>query len=183
MKLPSLASLGLAGAVLVSACASANTGVTGGAPRFDASVEEPTGTSPGEGGVPSCLIDAAPGAATTWTSLFNDYFGPSGAGSCSKEAGNCHGGLQEPGATASGGYVCAADKDACLASLLSSSTLLVQIPHDTSKPDDSGLVQELRRQRADGSVVGLMPKRPVCVFTAAAITRIDTWISAGAQNN
>ena len=54
---------------------------------------------------------------------------------------------------------------------------------DMANPDLSGLVQELRRKRADGMIVGLMPKSPACVFEQPAIDRIDTWIKNGAPND
>jgi hypothetical protein len=87
------------------------------------------------------------------------------------------------GAKSSGGFVCPTDKAACRTSLLSADTGLVMIPKDQASPELSGLVQELRRRKPDGTVVGLMPKRPACVFEQLAIDRIQTWIKNGAPDD
>jgi hypothetical protein len=160
------------GASSAAACTSASDDTSGGDPKFDAEAPPPPN---------DCEPTAAPGAPATWSGLFSDYFGPKGQASCSSEAGNCHGAATDPGAKFSGGYVCAANKDECRDTMMTSG--LVRVPEDGADPSKSGLVQELRRKTASGKVEGLMPKRPACVFQPAAIERIQTWIKNGAPND
>jgi hypothetical protein len=63
------------------------------------------------------------------------------------------------------------------------STQLVIVPDVQTKPENSGLIQELRRRADDGTITGLMPKRPQCIFEPAAIDRIQTWLKNGAPND
>jgi hypothetical protein len=165
-------------AVAFSACATATGDVQGGEPRPDTGEQGATQPPP----PPACVIDAMTGSGTTWSDLYRDFFGPTGKASCAGN-GTCHGDATQQGAKSSGGYVCAGDKVACRASLLSDDTGLIQLPRDQTEPEASGLVQELRRRKPDGSVVGLMPKTPECVFESAAIDRIETWIKNGAPND
>ena len=186
----SAAALAILGGTVVFACATATGKVEGGDALFDASV--PVANADAK---VSCDIDFDGGAASgdasveggvtasaTWTALFGDYFGPTGRASCAGD-GSCHGDSGQQGAKSSGNYVCGADKDACRNSLLSTDTGLIQIPRDQDKPENSGLVQELRRRASDGSVTGLMPKRPQCIFEPGAIGRIELWIKNGAPND
>jgi hypothetical protein len=169
---------GLAIMVGVAACVNATSDVQGGDKLFDTAEPQPDAAA----GALSCDIGADAGTGTTWTSLYTDFFGPSGAAKCSGD-GTCHGDKTQAGAVSSGGYVCGPDKAACRASLLDPGTGLVQLPHDQADPSLSGLVQELRRRKPDGTVVGLMPKRPACIFEQAAIDRVQTWIKNGAPDD
>jgi hypothetical protein len=60
-----------------------------------------------EAGTPVVTQEAGPGqgTGTAFSDLYRDFFGPKGAAKCSGN-GSCHGGPTQPGALASGGYVC-----------------------------------------------------------------------------
>jgi hypothetical protein len=162
--------------VFVAACVNATTDVKGGEGLFD-TTPPPSSVTP-----QTCDIGADAGSGTHWSDLYRDFFGPTGAASCAGN-GTCHGDANQSGAKSSGGYVCGANKDDCRASLLSENTGLIALPADQAAPEKSGLVTELRRKKADGTVVGLMPKTPACVFEPEAIDRITTWIKNGAPND
>ena len=161
-------------------CSNAGGQVSGGDVVFDAAAAPAP-----DAGLPACNIDGEAGAPITWGSLYTDYFGPTGAGTCTKEPGNCHGGTEEPGFKGSG-YMCTT-KDACRESLTADGTgasHLVQIPRDAADPSKSGLVLQLRRLNAKGALTGSMPKRPSnCIFESSALERVQAWIDAGAPNN
>lgn len=173
MKRPDARTVSLMLVLGVAACASAGGTVKGGEPAFDAAAPEVTAAT-------GCIIGADAGSGTTWTDLYRDFFGPNGAGSCVGN-GTCHGDPSKPGSSASK-FVCE-DKDACRASMVSEESGLVILPRDAADPHNSGLVQELRRKNADGTVSGLMPKRPNCAFDTDAIARIETWIKNNAPND
>lgn len=117
------------------------------------------------------------GSGATFTDLYRDLLGPSGAATCTK-AGSCHGGASESGTRASG-YICGADKAECRSTLLSSG-LLVPGEKDFTK---SKLYAVLRKD-AGGSVRGNMPKSPTdYVFTAAELDRIGQWVATGAPDD
>ena len=166
----------LAVAAAAAACVNATSDTKGGEPLFDT-------TPPASTGAVSCEIGADAGSGTTFTDLYRDFFGPTGAASCAGN-GTCHGDANQSGARSSGGYVCGASKDDCRASMLAMGTgPLVDPSKDPTNPELSGLVQELRRRKTDGTVVGLMPKSPACVFEQPAIDRIQAWIKNGAPND
>lgn len=164
MSASAIVSKGLAPLALAAlvACGDASTEVSGGVPRFDAAAPQATGTG---------------GTGTTWSSLYGDLFGPSGAASC-KGSGACHGDGEQAGALGSGGFVCA-DKDGCVASL--KSVGLVK-DSDKGQPDNSAFYRVLRRVE-NGQTLGLMPKSPAYVFSDGDLARIKTWIANGAPND
>jgi len=168
---------GIAG--LVVACATATGSVTGGEPIFDAS--PPVATAEPDGGGSNCIIGDDAGSGTTWTDLYRDFFGPKAAASCAGD-GACHGDANQQGSKSSDGFVCGADKAACRQTMLD--TKLVNVPSDQASPENSGLVVEIRKVKADGKLDGLMPLRPACVaFEPAAVDRITTWIKNGAPDD
>lgn len=158
---------GVVGALLVAvACGSA--GEDNGA-RSTENASDPTEADGLDGG-----------AGATWTDLYRDLFGPAAPASCAG-SGACHGALEQSGAQASRGYVCAT-KESCRSSMLSSGTGLIQ-PGDFAAPEKSKLVTALRRESASGGVVGTMPKRSTYVFSRQSIARIEAWIRNGAPND
>lgn len=177
-----------AGAGLVGlACSDADGQLRGGATQFDAApptddgdpdLTESDASDVDAAGWPEEQLDA--GSGTTWTDLYRDFFGPTGAASCSS-ANTCHGDPSAVGTTKSAGYLCA-DKDGCRESMLSDSTLLIQ-PRDVAAPADSTLVRILWHRKADGSLTGSMPKTPRYVFSRASLERVQTWIANGAPND
>ena len=172
-----LSFVGLSFLRLLVACSNAGGSVKGGDVTFDAAVP------PG----PACSIEAGvdgADAAPSWNGLYADYFGPTGAASCAREPGNCHGHTADDGFGGSG-FVCGAEGgvEGCRQSLFGNSRLIQ--PIDPMEPEKSGLILVLRRHKPDGGpVVGQMPKRPVsCIFEQNAIDRITAWIDAGAPAN
>ncbi len=117
------------------------------------------------------------GSGTKWTDLYRDFFGPSGRASCAGD-GACHGAPNQAGAITAGGFVCA-DEAGCRTKMIESG--LVRLPADASDPSSSTLVRILRKRNPDGSVTGIMPKRPAYVFSKTSIGRIETWIASGAK--
>jgi len=155
---------------LFAACSAGNgdANIKGGEPTFDPG---PTPTP-----IPS---DAGSGAGgNKFTDLYNDFFGPKGAGSCAGDGG-CHGTKADPG-FASSAFVCGADKAECYESLTGNSGLATASNKDT--PDTSGLILVLRRNTPTG-VQGRMPKRPQYTFPDAGMERIRAWIRAGVPND
>jgi hypothetical protein len=126
---------------------------------------------------PADTMDASTGA--TWSALYRDFFGPTGAASCAGN-GTCHGAPDQSGAEGSNGYVCAS-QDGCRESMLSLVTGVVQAS-DAQAPEQSTLVTMLRRRTSSG-VVGSMPKLSSYVFDSGSIDRIETWIRNGAPND
>lgn len=125
------------------------------------------------------VFDDGSGSGTTWTSLYADFFGPSGRASCAGTGSDCHASSDAAGAK-SMKFVCAS-KDGCLASMLGDSRL-VQESH-FSAPESAYLVAVLRKEASDGSIRGTQPKSPPFVFHEKSIERITTWIGNGAKDD
>jgi hypothetical protein len=156
--------VGVLGA-LAAACVS-NVEPKGGERLFDASAP-----------VASLVPDAGPAAPLstntghTFTSLYNDYFAPTGAASCAGD-GLCHGGASEPGALSTA-FVCT-DKATCFSTLGAKVSGLV-----VGEPRKTGLYTVLRQ--AGG---GSMPKRPAgVVFQPSDLKRIEDWLAAGSPDD
>jgi hypothetical protein len=151
----------------ILACSAPQT-ATGGEMRFDAALPE--------GSAAGCGTD---GMETTWNALYTDYFGakwPDGPGCAGNE--HCHGAAEQPGAQASA-FVCGHSKDECFAGITGTRAGLV----NAATPASSGLVGILRHVK-DGKTVGIMPLQPTtCIFSDAAIQRIEAWMAAGANND
>jgi hypothetical protein len=122
------------------------------------------------------------GDGITFTSLYNDYFGPSGAAAC-RGTGACHGDPSQPGFMASGGYQCpdpgdagaAAAKQTCYNAMVNVSKIAV--PND---PTGGELLSIIRKQSGGGR----MPRTPCTYsFSQKGVKRITDWINSGAQNN
>lgn len=161
---------------LVASAASACSG--GDAPSSTADAGSTSSSGDASVDRPEERVDA--GSGSTWTDLYRDFFGPTGAASCAGD-GNCHGTRDTQGALGSQGYVCA-DKDGCWASMTAASPGLVTTA-DATDPTKSTLYVTLRHRRSDGSLAGSMPQRPSYVFSVASMDRIASWIQRGAKND
>jgi hypothetical protein len=175
LPVPVIAASGVA--VSAVACGDAPQTVECGAPLFDAvvSVNADGGTC-----VPSSATNA------TWTSLYADFFGPTGIAQCgdTQRAGNagtssCHHDGTGSGAIASG-FICGDTQESCWQGITSPNAVFVStrvvVP---CSPGESYVMQVLRQ---DGG--GIMPFYPESVvFSDDDMNRIRTWIAAGAQND
>jgi hypothetical protein len=154
-----------------AACSDAAGTVTGGEGRFDAQVPQlpPMPSTCGEG--------------TTWSSLYKDYFGPTGKGSCSGATGdenNCHLAPTAAGALASNGYTCGATKDTCFTSFKD-----VLLPPMFGKAHYfEAVLRQETPQMCPPACLSPMPLRPPsAVFVACDLDRIRKWADNGAKND
>jgi hypothetical protein len=183
-KYLALAVLALAAVAALVGCDSATGTVSGG----EALVAQP---------------DSGPG--TTWTSLYDDFFGPSGQASCASQ-GVCHGSASEPGAQTSG-FVCGASKDECWAGMTQGINpdaggifcpivCLGTCPQDTqpcaiTDPTKQPLYQDIHKSTSGGlnnmpcggNLQTCLAASAAYTFTADDLARITTWIQQGAQDN
>jgi hypothetical protein len=168
--IPTVASVVLASALAPWAC-DADGEPAGGDPRFDAAV--PCFANPFDASTIDLPARDA-GVGTDFDGLYRDFFGPGVPSSCSRES-YCHGTPAGRGAITSGGYVCPDEAGggaaACKSSMLSHLVIVGQI----ADPDDSALVQILRRREGD-CTVGRMPYDSDFTFTPAELDRIRGWI-------
>ena len=165
-------------AAIAIACYDAPQSPTGGDPLFDAQPPPSTDND-------ACPIPADAGAAT-WTSLYADFFGPTGIGQCGDmtrmdgtEQTSCHHDATGNGAMASG-FICGDTQQSCWAGITSpSASFIGQRVVVAGDPCASYVTQVLRH---DGG--GLMPYYPTSVvFSDQDMARVATWIAQGAQNN
>jgi hypothetical protein len=161
-----------AAGAIVLACTATPT-EEGGTSRFDAAPE----TVADDGGS-VCTEDTDAGSSDTWTSLYQDYFGPTGKASCAG-TGVCHGDTSQAGYQGSG-YVCPPTAAQCYAGITATAAGLVTPGPPVSDPTTAGLYGVLRKCAGGGS----MPKEPATVFfTAGDMARIGAWIQAGAPDD
>jgi hypothetical protein len=157
------------GSVELLAC-SATGGAEGGEDRFDASPAiVPTSTG-GDGGI-------------TFTSLYQDFFGPRGTATCTKSPGKCHGGPTEDGTQSANGYMCVPDKNGCYQGMVTGG-LIVPGSGDPNAGVNA-ITHHLRHvDPATGIQAGDMPLQPSGrVFSPAELQRVIEWIDSGAPNN
>lgn len=170
--------------VIGAGCAEASGDVSGGEARFDAASPQAF-DSGGTGEDP--FTDAPP---NTWKGIYRDYFGRNAKSSCAG-SGVCHDAVGKAG-SASSNFVCG-DVDGCYTSLR---TGISPIPSDGTRPlvddmaimnpDGAYLFSVIRYTTADGTKVDNrgMPQTPTdFYYKADDITRIKTWIAAGAPND
>jgi hypothetical protein len=157
----------LAVVALASACVNASSDTQGGEFKFDAAPPMP----PVNNVISNC--------GSTFTDLYNDFFGPTGSASCLGN-GNCHGGTDTAGTVGSGGYECAPDKDGCYKGMIAGGLIEPGNAAQTSNPESALLYAIIRKP--DGT--GIMPKIPASrVFSPSELKCITTWIAGGAPNN
>jgi hypothetical protein len=112
------------------------------------------GTDAGNGGV----------TAPTWTEIYAGYFGPSGIGHCGNSG--CH-------ASSRGGFKCGTTQATCYSGLVAAALV------NTSSPSSSTLIDP--QQSPLSWYGGNMPGS--ATTNAKAVSDIDAWVKAGAQNN
>jgi hypothetical protein len=162
----------------VSAC-DANQSPTGGDALFDGAVDP----GPQDGQALCITTDAGD---RTWTSLYQDFFGPTGNGQCgaatrtgANGTTSCHHDGTGNGALASG-FICGDTQESCYEGITSPQAVFVGQPVVVPcNPSASYLTQVLRH---DGA--GIMPYYPeTVVFSDDDMARVSGWISAGAPND
>ncbi len=185
--------------VIPLACTDAGGHVSGGELAFEG------------GAAPASTGEAGPGGGTgiTFTDLYRDFFGPTGAAKCAGN-GMCHGAADQPGAMASGGYICpdamgtvdagAADagdagsggganpaKAQCRATMMK--VILVDPPFSTTsvcgQPFAKAYMHNVIRKATHAADdENNMPRTPFTfVFSDEAVARIDGWVQAGCPDN
>jgi hypothetical protein len=119
-----------------------------------------------------CAAEPEAGTGSTWTELYNDYFGGHGRAACAGN-GTCHGSSSQPGAGYSN-YVCPPDGDAgketCYETIVGSgvaSQLVTSVLRSVSCP---------------GCLMPLAPTQ-IYTFSQTDLDRISAWIDAGMPNN
>lgn len=150
-----LVALGVCG--VCGACGNGDTGGTGG-----------TGAGTGGGDMPWLR------ASSSWASLYDVYFGPTGVASCSN-GDTCHTSLMTSGGIASN-FACT-DKDACYASLTGLSNLVRM--QDVGAPGSAPLLAKIRQKGNTGS----MPSNSMFTFAPEDVAVIEAWIGKGAKDD
>jgi hypothetical protein len=160
----------LLGLVLSAGCsASPGDPPTTESPGHDAGTAMETGTKSDDAGA-----GADAGACATWTCLYTDFFGPTGAANCAG-SGTCHGSPEETGFLTSL-YLCPpGDKDGCYMGITSSQAGLIT----PGAFDGTRLYANLRKSTGGGT----MPKTPAYAFAPADLARIGSWVAAGAKDD
>jgi hypothetical protein len=122
-----------------------------------------------------CQDEPEAGTGSTWTELYNDFFGGHGRAACAGN-GSCHGSSSQPGAGYSK-YVCPPDgdagKDTCYTTLMASGYVSSLIT-----PPSMGV---LRTVNCTGCAMPATPQ--VYEFSQTDVNRISAWIAAGTPNN
>lgn len=135
------------------------------APTKDAALDA---AADGDG---ACGLSPDPDAGkSTWSDLYANFFGPTGAGNCSLKSG-CHADSVGGGAI----WICGPTKATCWQGM--------QANVDVCDPSASKVLFMLRKA-TDPSAVGKMPQEPTSVtFSDADLARVRAWIAAGAKND
>ncbi len=187
--------------VIPLACTDAGGHVSGGELAFEGGAAAPTGEA-GPGG----------GTGTTFTDLYRDFFGPTGAAKCAGN-GMCHGAADQAGAVATGGYICpdvmsmgdagtggdagdagdAGGGGANPAKALCRSTMmkviLVDPPFSTTSTCGQPFAKAymhnvIRKVTHAADDENNMPRTPFTyTFSDEAVARIDAWVMAGCPDN
>ena len=151
------------------------------------------------------------GGAATWTSLYADYFGPSGQASCTAQP-SCHGTASQLGSQTSG-FVCGATKESCWEGMTMGINPVdaggvfcpivciggdagVGCPQNTAfacptDPTQQSLYADLHKAQSSGlnnmpcggNLMECLASGSTYTFTSSDLARISTWIQQGAQDN
>ncbi len=127
--------------------------------------------SSGSGGGGATAIDGP----ATWSTIYADYFAPTGAASCGGDDAGCHSSAKDPGAVVSN-LVCTGPED-CYATMTGASKLA--LPGDAARPADAKLFRYLRTPGGTGK----MPLKSSFMFQDGDIARIQDWIANGSRND
>jgi hypothetical protein len=144
------------------------------------------------------LTSEASACGTTWTSLYADFFGPTGQASCSLSSqSSCHGTASDTGAQVSG-FVCGSTQDQCwqgmtmgLAADAGGGLFSPILPPDGGDPSHSQLWASIHKSTSTGGLENMPCGDPtVCLsasatytFTDSDLACISTWAQQGAPNN
>jgi hypothetical protein len=115
------------------------------------------------------------GEGSAFSDLYRDFFGPTGLASCSATS-ICH----VPGGNGAvlTGYICSPDAPTCWKTM--TSTIVPE--GGTATPEQTTLYKALRKAPpTPGS--GPMPRNSSFAFCPEDLSRIETWIASGAQND
>ncbi|MBL8607987.1 MAG: hypothetical protein JNL38_11730 [Myxococcales bacterium] len=123
--------------------------------------------------------DGGPVSRATFTDLHADFFGPTGRATCGRSG--CHSKKGDDGEIASGGFVCAPDKDACYTTMVGATLKITEIPSGKGATDT--ILYRALRHEEGGKLVGNMPFNKSYVFTADDMRRVEAWLAAGAKND
>ncbi|HXX67626.1 MAG TPA: hypothetical protein VEK07_10615 [Polyangiaceae bacterium] len=168
-------------------CTVATGSVQGGEPLFDAAATGVVAVSSeagGEGGGATTNNPAAecqPGgmySGSTWTDLYQCYFGPTGPDSCAGQTGqaaSCHG----TGGAESGIWTCGPSADSCYMGMMKYA--VIDPTNSTSDPTMNGLYMILCETNGSGQMPYGCPTS--AQFYPADMARIAAWIQDGGQNN
>jgi len=166
-----------------------------------------TGVVQGGQALISCGGDAAAGAEpTTFTALYQDFFGPCGQTSCSALS-TCHGSANMVGANISG-FVCGSTKEQCWEGMtmgippdaggvfpaiitpgLTDPTTTIfykslrEAPPSPNNPLCSSKTATSSCNMPCGDPPLCHPNTATYTFTASDLARISTWLQQGAQDN
>jgi len=168
-------------------CTAATGSLGGGEPLFDAAATGVTVTEQdsagGGGGVttnnPSAdCQDGGMHSGSTWTDLYQCYFGPTGPDSCAGQtgqAGSCHG----TGGAESTIWTCGPSADSCYMGMMNYP--MIDPTKNTSNPTMSGLYMILCQTNGSGQMPNGCPS--YAQLYPADMARIAAWIQDGGQNN
>jgi hypothetical protein len=148
----------------------------GGQSRFDAG----TGTTTEPDASAMTCEAGATGGGDTWSSLYHDYFGASGAANCTN-SGACHGSAGGTGFKATQ-YLCPpCDPVGCYMGIVSQTTEPVFLA--PGAPFDQTNLYTFLRKDVDAMMSGIMPLDSNYTFGASDLQRISDWVAAGAKND
>jgi hypothetical protein len=161
--------------VAAAACSNATDEVVGGEPLpVIASMAQCSATGP---------------ACFTWTYLYNCYFGPTGAASCSAQS-ECHASSGSLGAQVGYNFVCGSTADTCWHGMTGSSPPIV--PKGATNPTKTLFYSAIHKSSVANVTsmsnnMPLMnyanPTQPAYTFTPSDLACIEGWITAGAQED
>lgn len=156
----------------LAACADATGEVRGGDLAFD-----PVPPPAAQPNACPAVDTTDAGSGTTWTDLYRDLFGPTGAAKCASTT--CHG---SAGTSAARIGVLCVDQQGCRQSLLDRGW--IKLPADSEAPEQSAFYTVLRRCDAQQATVGVMPLLPTSYrFSEHSLERITAWLREGAKDD
>jgi hypothetical protein len=135
------------------------------------------------------------GCEPTFTSLYANYFGPSGQATCTAQA-SCHGTAAASGAMTSG-FVCGQTKESCWQGMTmgipadAGGVFPPIAPPNAGDPTQTQLYGGLHKSKASGlnnmpcggNLVTCPSSGSTYTFTPDDLSCISTWLQQGAQDN
>jgi hypothetical protein len=124
-------------------------------------------------------------AGVTWSSLYRDYFGPTGVASCEAQ-GFCHGTTAGTGYSVSG-FLCPKGDGgvtACWQSITATDAAAADlVPPDAGFDGDNLSLVLCAQSNPEGSMPTDGEETCHYYFTATDLQRISAWVAAGALDN